>query len=74
MDKISVGDVVTITRGTRYPPKDEDNIGIVVEELPTTGDWPVFMVMWNGKIDGLPARRLKKIDKTKQACTNSASS
>lgn len=70
MEKINVGDVVTITRGTRYPPKGEDLVGIVVDELPTTGDWPVFVVMWNGQIDGLPARRLKKLDKTKQACTN----
>ena len=72
MDKINVGDVVTITRGTRYPPKIDDEIGIVIEELPTTGDWPVFIVMWNGHVDGLPARRLKKLDKTKQPCTNSA--
>ena len=69
MDKINVGDVVTITRGTRYPPKSEDSIGIVIDELPTTGDWPVFVVMWNGQIDGLPARRLKKLDKTKHNCT-----
>ena len=69
MEKINVGDVVTITRGTRYPPKGEDLVGIVVDELPTTGDWPVFVVMWNGQIDGLPARRLKKLDKTKQPCT-----
>ena len=70
MEKINVGDVVTITRGTRYPPKQDDSIGIVIEELPTTGDWPVFIVMWNGQMDGLPARRLKKLDKTKHACTN----
>jgi len=69
MDEISVGDVVTITRGTRYPPKIEDSIGIVIDELPTTGDWPVFIVMWNGQTDSLPARRLKKIDKTKHNCT-----
>lgn len=71
MDKINVGDVVTITRGTRYPPKTEDEVGIVVDELPTTGDWPVFIVMWDGQQDALPARRLKKIEKNKQACTNS---
>ena len=70
MEKINVGDVVTITRGTRYPPKREDEVGIVIDELPSTGDWPVFIVMWNGHIDGLPARRLKKLDKTKQPCTN----
>ena len=69
MDKINIGDVVTITRGTRYPPKNEDEVGIVIDELPTTGDWPVFIVMWNGQIDGLPARRLKKIDKSKHICT-----
>jgi len=69
MEKINVGDVVTITRGTRYPPKIEDSIGIVIDELPTTGDWPVFIVMWNGQTDSLPARRLKKIDKTKHICT-----
>jgi hypothetical protein len=66
MDKISVGDVVTITRGSRYPPKHEDEVGIVVDELPSTGDWPIFMVMWNGQIDGLPARRLKKIKRIEQ--------
>ena len=70
MEKINVGDVVTITRGTRYPPKVAESVGIVIDELPTTGDWPVFIVMWDGQIDGLPARRLKKIDKTKQPCTN----
>ena len=70
MEKINVGDVVTITRGTRYPPKHEDEVGIVVDELPTTGDWPVFVVMWDGKTDSLPARRLKKLDKTKHPCTN----
>jgi len=70
MEKINVGDVVTITRGTRYPPKTEEEIGIVIDELPTTGDWPVFVVMWNGHVDGLPARRLKKLDKTKHNCTN----
>ena len=70
MEKINVGDVVTITRGTRYPPKTEEQVGIVIEELPSTGDWPVFIVMWNGQMDGLPARRLKKLDKTKQPCTN----
>ena len=56
MDKINVGDVVTITRGTRYPPKVEESIGIVIDEVPTTGDWPVFLVMWDGQIDGLPER------------------
>ena len=69
MEKINVGDVVTITRGTRYPPKMEDEIGIVIDELPSTGDWPVFIVMWNGQLDGLPARRLKTLDKTKHNCT-----
>ena len=70
MDKINVGDVVSITRGVRYPPKNDDSIGIVVDELPTTGDWPVFVVMWDGQQDALPARRLKKIEKNKQPCTN----
>lgn len=64
MDKINVGDVVTITRGSRYPPKTEDSIGIVIEEiLIDTGDWRHFIVMWDGHIDGLPERRLKKIEK-----------
>ena len=72
MDKINVGDVVTITRGTRYPPKVDESVGIVIDELPTTGDWPVFVVMWDGQIDGLPARRLKKIEKTKQTGTNNS--
>lgn len=71
MDKINVGDVVTITRGTRYPPKDEDSIGIVVDALETTNsDWEMYLVMWDGQIDGLPARRLKKIEKNKPVCTN----
>jgi len=70
IEEINVGDVVEISKGQRYPPKEEDSIGIVIEELPTTGDWPVFIVMWDGQIDGLPARRLKKLDKNKQACTN----
>ena len=70
MDKINVGDVVTITRGTRYPPKIEDSIGIVIDELPTSGDWPVFIVMWDGQKDALPARRLKKLEKIEHACTN----
>ena len=70
MEKINVGDVVTITRGTRYPPKNEDSIGIVIDELPTNGDWPIFVVMWNGQKDELPARRLKKLDKIEHTCTN----
>ena len=65
MNKINVGDVVAITRGVRYPPKTDDSIGIVVDELPTTGDWPVFVVMWNGQTVSLPARRLEKIEKNK---------
>ena len=69
-EEISVGDVVEISKGQRYPPKEDDSIGIVIDELPTTGDWPVFIVMWNGQQDALPARRLKKLDKTKQPCTN----
>ena len=68
-DEINVGDVVTIKRGTRYPPKQDDSIGIVIDELPTTGDWPVFIVMWDGHIDGLPERRLQKLDKTQQHST-----
>jgi len=74
MEKINVGDVVTITRGTRYPPKLDDEIGIVIEKLDTTNsDWEAFVVLWNGQIDGLPARRLKKIKKNKQLCTKAAS-
>jgi len=68
-DEINVGDVVSITRGKRYPPTEDDSIGIVIEELPTTGDWPVFIVMWDGHIDGLPERRLKKLDKSQQHST-----
>ena len=68
-DEINIGDVVTIKRGTRYPPKQDDSIGIVIDELPTTGDWPVFVVMWDGQIDGLPERRLEKLDKTQQHST-----
>ena len=54
-DEITVGDVVSIKRGTRYPPTQDDSIGIVIDELPTTGDWPVFIVMWDGQMDSLPA-------------------
>ena len=68
-EEINVGDVVTITRGKRYPPTEDDSIGIVVEELPTTGDWPVFVVMWDAQIDALPQRRLKKLDKSQQHST-----
>ena len=67
--EIAIGDVVTIKRGTRYPPKQDDSIGIVIDELPTTGDWPVFIVMWDGQMDSLPERRLEKLDKTQQHCT-----
>ena len=68
-DEINVGDVVTIKRGTRYPPKQEDSVGIVIDELPTTGDWPVFIVMWDGQMDSLPKRRLEKLDKNQQHST-----
>ena len=68
-DEINVGDVVTIKRGTRYPPKQSDSIGIVIDELPTTGDWPVFVVMWDGQMGSLPERRLEKLDKTQQHST-----
>ena len=71
MDKneINIGDVVTIKRGTRYPPKQNNSIGIVIDEIPTTGDWPVFIVMWDGQFDTLPERRLEKLDKTQQHST-----
>ena len=71
-EQISVGDVVEISKGQRYPPKEEDSIGIVIDELPTTGDWPVFIVMWDGQQDALPARRLKKLDKTEHTCIKSS--
>jgi len=68
--EINVGDVVTITRGKRYPPTEDDSIGIVIEEMPTVdGFEPIFVVMWNGQMDGLPERRLKKLDKTEHVCT-----
>ena len=71
MDKeeINVGDVVAIKKGTRYPPKQDDSIGIVIDELPTTGDWGVFIVMWDGQMDSLPERRLEKLGKTPQHST-----
>ena len=68
-DEITVGDVVSIKRGTRYPPTQDDSIGIVIDELPTTGDWPVFIVMWDGQMDSLPERRLKKLDKSQHPST-----
>ena len=69
MDKINVGDVVTISRGTRYPPKDDETVGIVIEEMPTVdGFESLYIVMWNGQMDGLPERRLKKIEKTEHVC------
>ena len=73
MDKnkeINVGDIVEITPGTRYPPKQPDSIGIVIEELPRVDGFdPVYIVMWNGQWDGLPTRRLKKIEKLEHAST-----
>ncbi len=68
-EEITIGDVVTIKRGTRYPPKQEDSVGIVIDELPTTGDWPVFLVMWDGQMDTLPERRLEKLDKSQHPST-----
>ena len=62
MDEICVGDVVTITRGSRYPPIGGDAIGIVIERMPKNrGFFTNFIVMWDGQYDALPARRLKKI-------------
>jgi len=69
IEEINIGDVVEISKGQRYPPKQDDYIGIVIDELPSSGDWPIFIVMWDGQIDGLPARRLKKLDKTKHNST-----
>tara|TARA_R110001592_G_scaffold190538_1_gene436503 strand:- start:43 stop:285 length:243 start_codon:yes stop_codon:yes gene_type:complete len=65
MDKICVGDVVTITRGSRYEPIGGDAIGIIIDRIPKDhGFIEHFIVMWNGQVDGLPARRLKKIVKS----------
>ena len=73
MDKnkeINVGDIVEITSGLRYPPKHTDSIGIVIEELPRVDGFdPVYIVMWDGQTDGLPTRRLKKIEKLEHAST-----
>jgi hypothetical protein len=73
MDKkseIHVGDIVEITTGLRYPPKHPDSIGIVIDEMPTTDGFdPVYIVMWDGHVDGLPTRRLKKIEKIEHAGT-----
>ena len=70
MDKINVGDVVEIKAGKRYPPVNTESIGIVIEQMPTVdGFEPMYMVMWNGQMDGLPERRLKKIDKTEHTST-----
>lgn len=68
-EEIGVGDIVTIKKGTRYPPKQGASIGIVIDELPTTTDWPVFIVMWDGQQDALPARRLEKLDKNQHHST-----
>ena len=74
MDKISVGDIVEISAGSRYPPKEPDFIGIVIEEMPTVdGFEPIFVVMWNGQTDGLPSRRLKKIEKSEHISTKTHS-
>lgn len=76
MDKkseIRVGDIVEITSGRRYPPKEPDSIGIVIDEMPSVDGFdPVYIVMWNGHMDGLPTRRLKKIEKIEHASTKPA--
>jgi len=70
MDKINVGDVVEIKAGKRYPPTQRDSIGIVIEEMPRMdGFEPLYIVMWNGQVDGLPERRLKKIEKIEHTST-----
>lgn len=75
MDKISVGDVVEIKAGKRYPPTTRDSIGIVIEEIPRgDGFEPIYVVMWNGQMDGLPERRLIKIQKIEHTSTKAEQS
>ena len=65
MDKrLNEGDLVTISGGFRYPPASPD-YGIILEVLERNNqnpEWDKYLVMWNGQIDGLPARRLELID------------
>lgn len=74
-DDIGVGDVVQIKAGKRYPPTEGGNIGIIIEEMPRVdGFEPLYIVMWDGQVDGLPTRRLKKIDKPEHVCTKQPAS
>ena len=66
---ISVGDVVTIKRGNRYPPK-EDKIGIVIDVLDfDVPDEKTLVVLWDTGMGEVSSRRARKLDKNEHGCT-----
>ena len=69
MSEINVGDVITITRGNRYPPK-EDKIAIVIDVLDfDVPDEKTLVVLWDDGMGEVSSRRAKKLDKNEHSCT-----
>ena len=69
MSEINVGDVITITRGNRYPPK-EDKIAIVIDVLDfDVPDEKTLVVLWDDGMGEVSSRRAKKLDKNEHNCT-----
>ena len=69
MPNINVGDVITITRGHRYPPK-EDKIAIVIDVLDLdVPDEQTLIVLWDTGMGEVSSRRAKKLDKNEHTCT-----
>ena len=69
MAEINVGDVITITRGNRYPPK-EDKIAIVIDVLDfDVPDEKTLIVLWDDGMGEVSSRRAKKLDKNEHTCT-----
>ena len=63
MSEIIVGDVITVTRGNRYPPK-EDKIAIVIDVLDfDVPDEKMLVVLWDGGMGEVSSRRATKLDK-----------
>ena len=66
---INVGDVITITRGNRYPPK-EDKIAIVIDVLDfDVPDEKTLVVLWDDGMGEISSRRAKILDKNEHTCT-----
>ena len=60
---INVGDVITITRGNPYPPK-EDKIAIVIDVLDfDVPDEKTLVVLWDDGMGEISSRRAKILDK-----------